>query len=127
MCLFRSAVSIMTGLRTRRSRLDSRQEQWMDFCLRYLAQTGCGATTAVSRPALGPTQPPSKWVPRALSQGQSGRGIKLTTHFHLVPRLRMRGAIPPLLIMSSWWRCLVKHKENFTRSGLRTTGLLKLT
>jgi hypothetical protein len=24
--------------------------------------------------------------------------MKLTTHLHLVPRLRMRGAIPPLLI-----------------------------
>jgi hypothetical protein len=27
---------------------------------------------------------------------QRGRDVKLTTHLHLVPRLRMRGAIPPL-------------------------------
>jgi hypothetical protein len=35
----------------------------------------------VSRSALGPTQPPIQWVPVALSLG-----VKLTTHFHLVPR-----------------------------------------
>jgi len=28
--------------------------------------------------------------------------MKLTTHLHLVLRLRMRGAIPPLLHTSSW-------------------------
>jgi hypothetical protein len=53
------------------------------------------------------------------------QGMKLTTHLHLVPRLR-HGAIQPLLNTSSWhsaqlskgyffmiW-CLVKHKYNFT-------------
>jgi len=28
--------------------------------------------------------------------------VKLTTHFHLVPRLRIHGAIPPLPNTSSW-------------------------
>jgi hypothetical protein len=28
--------------------------------------------------------------------GKSGRGVKLTTHLHLMPRLIMHGAIPPL-------------------------------
>jgi len=28
-------------------------------------------------------------------------GMKLTTHLHIVPRSRMRGAIPPLLNMPS--------------------------
>jgi len=32
----------------------------------------------------------------------SGLGLKLTTHLHLVLRLRMRGAIPTLSHMSSW-------------------------
>jgi hypothetical protein len=40
--------------------------------------------------------------------------VKLTIHFHLVPRSRMRGAIPPLLqyVFMAW--CLVKHRDNFT-------------
>jgi hypothetical protein len=29
--------------------------------------------------------------------GLNGRGVELTTHIHLAPRLRMRGATPPLL------------------------------
>jgi hypothetical protein len=33
---------------------------------------------------------------------KSGRGVKLTTHLHLVPRSRMRGAIPPLPHTPSW-------------------------
>jgi hypothetical protein len=37
---------------------------------------------SVSRPALGPTQPPVPGVKR-------GRGVMLTTHPHLVPRVRM--------------------------------------
>jgi hypothetical protein len=44
----------------------------------------------VSRPALGPTQPPVQWVPGVLSPGvKSGRGVTLTTHPHQVPRSRM--------------------------------------
>jgi len=27
---------------------------------------------------------------------ESGRGMKLITHLHVVPRLKMRGALPPL-------------------------------
>jgi hypothetical protein len=43
-----------------------------------------------SRPALGPIQPPVQWVPGVLSPGEKrGRGVMLTTHPHLVPRLRM--------------------------------------
>jgi hypothetical protein len=45
---------------------------------------------SVSRPALGPTQPPVQWVPGVLSPGvKRGRGVTLTTHPHLVPRSRM--------------------------------------
>jgi hypothetical protein len=46
-------------------------------------------STTVPRPALGSTQPPIQWVPGSLSPGQSGRGVKLTTHLHLEPGSRM--------------------------------------
>jgi hypothetical protein len=68
----------------------------------------------MSSPPLGPTQPPFQWVPGALSLGVSGRGVKLTTHFHLVPRLRVSGAIPPLLQYTFMAWCSVKAQNNFT-------------
>jgi hypothetical protein len=40
-----------------------------------------------SRPALGPTRSPIQWVP-GLSGRKSGRGVALTTHPNLAPRLR---------------------------------------
>jgi hypothetical protein len=39
--------------------------------------------------ALGPTQSPIEWIPGPLSQGYSGRHVKLTTHLYLVPRSRI--------------------------------------
>jgi len=68
--------------------------------------------TAVSRPALAPT--PIQWVLEALTPWKSGRGVKLTTHFHVVPRLRIRAAITllPQYVFMAW--CLVKHRDNFT-------------
>jgi hypothetical protein len=40
--------------------------------------------------------------------------VKLTTHLHLVPRSRMRGATPPLsqYVLKAW--CLAKNRDNFT-------------
>jgi hypothetical protein len=39
--------------------------------------------------------------------------MKLTTHLHLLPRSRMREAIPllPQYVFMTW--CLVKHRDNF--------------
>jgi hypothetical protein len=72
-----SSVSIVTdyGLNER----DSISDRGRGFFL-----------VSASRPALGPTQPPVQWVPGVLSPGiKRGRGVMLTTHPHLVPRLRM--------------------------------------
>jgi len=40
--------------------------------------------------------------------------VKLITHLHLVQRLRMHGATPPLpqYVFMTW--CSVKHRNNFT-------------
>jgi hypothetical protein len=45
----------------------------------------------------GSTQPPINWVWGALCSEINWPGVKLTTHLYPVPRLRMRGATPPLL------------------------------
>jgi hypothetical protein len=64
-------------LRNGRSGFDPRQRQRI-FPL-----------TSASRPALGPAQPPVQWVPGALCPGvKGGRGVMLTPHPLLVPRLR---------------------------------------
>ena len=39
----------------------------------------------LSRPALGPTQPPVQWVPGIFRGVKSGRGVTLTPHPLLVP------------------------------------------
>jgi hypothetical protein len=55
--------------------------------------------------ALGPTQPPIQWVQGGcFSGGYGGRGVKLTTHLHLVPRSKT----------PSWRGVRLKHRDNFT-------------
>jgi hypothetical protein len=46
--------------------------------------------------------------------GKAAGVVKLTTHLHLEPRSRMRGAIPPLPNMPSWSGAQLKHRGNFT-------------
>jgi len=57
------------------------------------------------------SRPDRLWIPTSLlyngnrglfSREKSDWGVKLTTLLHLVPRLRMRGAIPPLPNTFSW-------------------------
>jgi hypothetical protein len=65
----------------------------------FESQQGLGIFlfTTESRLALVPTQPSIQWVPQALFLGE-----KLTNHFNLVPRSRIRGAISPLPNTPSW-------------------------
>jgi hypothetical protein len=56
----------------------------------------------MSRSDMGPTHPPVECAPGAVSPGggggQIGWGVRLTTHFHLVPRAIMNGAVPPFFL-----------------------------
>jgi hypothetical protein len=54
---------------------------------------GCPAC----RPTVRPILPPDKWLPEPLLPRQNGRLAKLTTHPHLVSRVRMSEVIPPLM------------------------------
>ena len=45
------------------------------------------------------SQFPLQQVPRDFPHGYSGREMKLTAHLYLLPRIRMRAAIPPLPIV----------------------------
>jgi hypothetical protein len=59
-----------------------------------------------SRYAMGPTQLSIQWAPAFYPGGQNGRGVTLTTHLRLVPRLIKHGAIPllPLYAFMAWTR-----------------------
>jgi hypothetical protein len=68
-----------------------------------------------SRPAVGPTQPPMRWVPRALFLGIKRPGREADHSPSSDSEVKMCGAIPPLPIMSSWRRALLsKHRDKFT-------------
>jgi hypothetical protein len=110
-----SSFSILIRLRSGRPRFDCRNGR--GCFLRHRVQTGSVVH-----------QPPIQWVPRSLFSRVKRRGVKLTTHLHLVPRLRMRGAILDswccaLLrnryVLMVWY--LVKHSDNFTPSALQAT------
>jgi hypothetical protein len=82
-----------------------------------------------------PSRPDRLWsqpnlITKGYRRGLSSRDVKLITHPHLAPRLRMRGNITPLPNTSSWhvaslsnqgvfmaWY-FVKHRYNFTRCSL---------
>jgi hypothetical protein len=71
--------------------LDSISGRSNDFLLILHIQTVSGAHPASYPTGTGEQLPP----------GYTGRDLKLTTYFHLVPRSRKSGAIPPVLNMYS--------------------------
>jgi hypothetical protein len=76
-------VSIVTRLRAGRLGFDSRKG--LEFF----------SSPPLSDRLWGPPSFLSSGYQRLFRRGYSGRGVKLTTHLHLVPRLRMRRAIHP--------------------------------
>ena len=69
-------------------------------------ESRCGRDfTHPSRPAVGPTQPPIQWVP-GISRGLSGRGVALTTHPHLAPRLKEGVELYLYFSSGLWWPVL---------------------
>jgi len=66
---------------------------------------------------VGPTSPPIRYTPLDIRRRQSGRNVKVTSHLHLVARLRLRGAIPPLPYMPL---CLVL--KLITDTNLQSPG-----
>jgi hypothetical protein len=63
--------------------------------------------------ALGPSLPPIQLILGVLSPGIKRLGVRLTIHLHLVLKIKMRGAMPPLLQYMFMARYLVKHVEDF--------------
>jgi hypothetical protein len=60
---------------------------------------GCRAIIKkMSRPALGSTGPRFRYIRDALSLSVKQLVIEVTTYHHLVPRLRMNGALPPFIV-----------------------------
>jgi hypothetical protein len=80
-CELGSAVSIVSDY--------GMDDQAID--VRFLEEAkGFFPLAFVSRPALGPTQPPVQWVPKVFLPGaKRSRGVTLSAHPNLVLRLRM--------------------------------------
>jgi len=64
--------------------------------VRFPSEAGIFLFATASRPALGPTHPPIRWVLGVLSPGLK-RPVSEVDHLylHLLPKLRMCGSVPP--------------------------------
>jgi hypothetical protein len=68
----------------------------------------------VSRTALGPTQPPIRWLPRSLSLGvkRPGREADNSPPSSAEIKTAWSYTSTPQYVFMAW--CLVKHRDNFT-------------
>jgi hypothetical protein len=67
----------------------------------------------MSRPALVSTSLLSNKYREIFPQKQSGQRVKLTTRLHLVPRVKVRGALSPLTLYVFMAWCIIGLWENF--------------
>jgi len=76
----------------------------LDVCSRFPLLFCYGLIPHTRKPSLGNIEtglkPPVQWMPRNISSG-----AKMATHFRLVPRTIMHGALPPrpLYAFLAWW------------------------
>jgi hypothetical protein len=68
----------------------------------------------MSRAALGPTQPPIRWVTGALSLGVKRSGREADHSPPSSAEVKKREAIHPFPNMPSWRGAQLKHRDNFT-------------
>jgi len=80
------------GWRTEKSRFVSRQYKVSFVLLQFF---------------LEPTQH-IQWEPQGLPRGKEAEALSLTTHLHLMSRLRISGSISSLPHMPSW----LQHRDN---------------
>jgi hypothetical protein len=59
----------------------------------------------VTRPAMRPIQPHIQWVSGPLCPRVKWPGVKLASHLHLMPSLRINEAIPLVPHVPSWLTC----------------------
>jgi hypothetical protein len=97
-----------------RSRWNSSVDIVTGWTAAFPFPTGVRLFSTAPRPALGPTQPPIQRVPVVLPPGIKRLGLILTTHLHLVPKVKNSGAIPPLPPHVFVVQCSIKHRDNYT-------------
>lgn len=66
-------------------------------CLRIRRLTDCPQLQNVLTGSRAPP-PPIQWAAGTPSRRKSGRVVRLIRHLHLMPKLRISGSIPPLLL-----------------------------
>ena len=83
-----------------------------------------------SRPALQPIRPPIQWVPEFFLGVKVTTSMKLTTHLHLVARLKMSGSVLHLYDRPSWHgqenlyllqteNCNIRTDESFNHTQIK--------
>jgi hypothetical protein len=79
----------------------------------------------VSRTALGPTQPPTQWVPGALSLGikRSGREADHSPQSSAEVKNGWSYTSTPQYVFMAW--CLVKHRDSFTHDLFLYVGVFR--